>query len=180
MLVSKLFDHLLLYRQSENYAREGMDLERSTLADWVGQSSQLLRPLISTLKHHVMSSHKIYADYTPIGVLTPGHDKTKTARLWMYVFDDRPAGYSTPAAVWFAYSPDRKKQQARRVICCFHGAPTAILIRPCPSYGLKRAGQPSDAWDAIMRRVDRAAQVSDAKQVLKINCVIAAPRNPTI
>jgi len=180
VLVSKLFDHLPLYRQSEIYAREGVDLERSTLADWVGQSSQLLRPLISTLEHHVMSGYKIHADYSPIGVLTPGHDKTKTARLWTYAFDDRPAGYSTPAAVWFAYSPDRKKQQARRVICCFHGAPTAILKRPCPSYGLKRAGQPNDAWDAIMRRVGRAAQVSGAEQGLKINCGIAAPHNPSL
>jgi len=80
-----------------------MDLERSTLADRVDQSSQLLRPLISTLERHVMNGYKIHADYTPIGVLTPGHDKTKTARLWTYVLDDWPAGYSTPAAVRFAY-----------------------------------------------------------------------------
>lgn len=93
--VSKFVNHLPLYRQSEIYAREGVDLERSNLADWVGQSSQLLRPLINTLERHVMSSHKAHADGTPIGVLAPGNGKTKTARLWTYVRNDRPAGYST-------------------------------------------------------------------------------------
>ncbi|CAI8851384.1 hypothetical protein EMIT0P265_310004 [Pseudomonas zeae] len=121
VLVSKFVDHLPLYRQSEIYAREGVDLERSTLADWVGQSSQLLRPLINALERHVMSGHKVHADDTPIGVLAPGNGKTKTARLWTYVRDDRPAGDSTPAAVWFAYSPDRKGQHPRAHLKSFSG-----------------------------------------------------------
>ena len=121
VLVSKFVDHLPLYRQSEIYAREGVDLERSTLADWVGQSSQLLRPLINALKSHVMSGHKVHADDTPIGALAPGTGKTKTARLWTYVRDDRPAGYTTPAAVWFAYSPDRKGQHPRAHLKNFSG-----------------------------------------------------------
>ncbi|WP_339420161.1 IS66 family transposase [Pseudomonas sp. RL_105y_Pfl1_103] len=121
VLVSKFVDHLPLYRQSEIYAREGVELERSTLADWVGQSSQLLRPLVNALEHHVMSGHKVHADDTPIGVLAPGNGKTKTARLWTYVRDDRPAGDSTPAAVWFAYSPDRKGQHPRAHLKSFSG-----------------------------------------------------------
>jgi len=121
VLVSKFVDHLPLYRQSEIYAREGVELERSTLADWVGQSSQLLRPLINALEHHVMSGHKVHADDTPIGVLAPGNGKTKTARLWTYVRDDRPAGDATPAAVWFAYSPDRKGQHPRAHLKRFSG-----------------------------------------------------------
>lgn len=121
VLVSKFVDHLPLYRQSEIYAREGVDLERSTLADWVGQSSQLLRPLINAFKSHVMSGHKVHADDTPIGALAPGTGKTKTARLWTYVRDDRPAGYATPAAVWFAYSPDRKGQHPRAHLKDFSG-----------------------------------------------------------
>lgn len=121
VLVSKFVDHLPLYRQSEIYAREGVDLERSTLADWVGQSSHLLRPLVNALKSHVMSGHKVHADDTPIGALAPGTGKTKTARLWTYVRDDRPAGYTTPAAVWFAYSPDRKGQHPRAHLKDFSG-----------------------------------------------------------
>ena len=98
VLVSKFVDHLPLYRQSEIYASEGVELERSTLADWVGQSSQLPR-LINALERHVMNGHKVHADDTPIGVLTSGNGKTKTARLWTYARDDRPAGYTTPATV---------------------------------------------------------------------------------
>lgn len=121
MLVSKFVDHLPLYRQSEIYARGGVDLERSTLADWVGQSSQLLRPLVNALKSHIMSGHKVHADDTPIGALSPGTGRTKTAHLWTYVRDDRLVGYTTPAAVWFAYSPDRKGQHPRAHLENFSG-----------------------------------------------------------
>jgi transposase len=108
VLVSKYGDHLPLYRQSEIYAREGVELERSTLADWVGGTSALLAPLVEALRRHVLSATKLHADDTPVPVLAPGNGKTKTGRLWTYVRDDRPAGDATPAAVWFAYSPDRK------------------------------------------------------------------------
>jgi transposase len=108
VLVSKYCDHLPLYRQSEIYAREGVDLERSTLADWVGGASQLLAPLVEVLRRHVMSANKLHADDTPVPVLAPGNGKIKTGRLWTYVREGRPAGDATPAAVWFAYSPDRK------------------------------------------------------------------------
>src|ERR1700674_3905454 len=116
VLVSKYCDHLPLYRQSEMYAREGVELERSTLADWVGGTSALLAPLVEALRRHVMSATKLHADDTPVPVLAPGNGKTKTRLLWTYVRDDRPAGDATPAAVWFAYSPDRKGEhpQAHR------------------------------------------------------------------
>jgi transposase len=68
-----------------------------------------------------MSGHKVHADDTPIGALAPGNGKTKTARLWTYVRDDRPGGYTTPAAVWFAYSPDRKGQHPRADLKDFSG-----------------------------------------------------------
>jgi transposase len=108
VLVSKFCDHLPLYRQSKIYAREGVELDRSTLAEWVGGSSRLLTPLVEVLRRHVMAAGKLHADDTPVPVLAPGLGKTKTGRLWTYVRDDRPAGDKTPAAVWFAYSPDRK------------------------------------------------------------------------
>jgi transposase len=108
VLVAKYCDHLPLYRQSGIYAREGVDLERSTLADWVGQCSALLRPLVARLRQHVLTGEKLHADDTPVPVLAPGDGKTRTGRLWTYVRDDRPAGNETPPAVWFAYSPNRK------------------------------------------------------------------------
>jgi transposase len=108
VLVSKYADHLPLYRQSEIYAREGVELDRSTLADWVGGASRTLRPLIDELKKYVLSAEKLHGDDVPVPVLEPGNGKTKTGRLWTYVRDDRPAGSEAPSAVWFAYSPDRK------------------------------------------------------------------------
>ena len=121
VLVAKYCDHQPLYRQTEMYAREGVELERSTLADWVGGSSRLLEPLVETLRRHVMSAGKLHADDTPVPVLAPGNGKTKTGRLWTYVRDDRPAGNSTPAAVWFAYSPDRRGEHPREHLRGFQG-----------------------------------------------------------
>jgi hypothetical protein len=108
VLVSKYADHLPLYRQSEIYEREGIDLDRSTLADWVGGASRTVRPLVEALKKYVLGAEKLHGDDVPVPVLEPGHGKTKTGRLWTYVRDDRPAGSEAPSAVWFAYSPDRK------------------------------------------------------------------------
>ncbi len=121
VLVSKYADHLPLYRQSEIYARQGIELERSTMADWVGGTSQLLEPLIEVLRRYVTSSGKLHADDTPVPVLAPGNGKTKTGRLWTYVRDDRPAGDRAAPAVWFAYSPDRKGEHPERHLREFRG-----------------------------------------------------------
>lgn len=80
VLVSKYADHLPLYRQAGIYAREGVELERSTLADWVGATSELLKPLKEALRQYVMSAHKLHADDTPVPVLAPGDGKTKSGR----------------------------------------------------------------------------------------------------
>ena len=108
VLVSKYCDHLPLYRQSQIYAREGVEIDRSTLADWVGGTSALMQPLLDALGEYVLAGEKLHADDTPVPVLAPGTGKTKTARLWTYVRDDRPAGSTDPPAVYFRYSPDRK------------------------------------------------------------------------
>jgi transposase len=108
VLVAKYADHLPLYRQAEIYRREGIELDRSTLADWVGGSSRTLQPLVDALRKYVLGAEKLHGDDVPVPVLEPGNGKTKTGRLWTYVRDDRPSGSEEPAAVWFAYSPDRK------------------------------------------------------------------------
>jgi transposase len=108
VLVAKYADHLPLYRQSVMYAREGLELSRSTLAGWGGQSAALLRPLVDAVRRHVMAASKIHADDTPVPVLAPGRGTTKTGRLWIYVRDDRPSGDLAPAAVWFTYTLTRQ------------------------------------------------------------------------
>jgi transposase len=121
VLVSKFADPLPLYRQSEIYARQGVAIERSTLAGWVGGASELLSPLIDAIQKHVLAGDKLHADDTPIPVLAPGSGKTRTARLWTYGRDDRPAGEDIAPAVWFAYSEDRKGEHPRRHLKSFKG-----------------------------------------------------------
>ena len=121
VLVSKYCDHQPLYRQSEIYARQGVELERSTMADWVGASSRLLEPLVEALRRYVTAAGKLHADDTPVPVLAPGQGKTKTGRLWTYVRDDRPAGDTGAPAVWFAYSPDRKGEHPTQHLAKFRG-----------------------------------------------------------
>jgi len=112
---------LPLYRQAEIYAREGVDLERSTLADWVGATCELLNPLHEALRQYVMSASKLHADDTPVPVLAPGQGRTKQGRLWTYVRDDRPAGDRAAPAVWFTYSPDRRGEHPHRHLADFKG-----------------------------------------------------------
>jgi transposase len=121
VLVSKYADHLPLYRQSQIYAREGLDLDRSTLADWVGGASELLEPLVRSLGRYVMSATKLHGDDTPVPVLCPGRGRTKQGRLWTYVRDDRPAASTEPPAVLFRYSPDRKGERPQAHLACFTG-----------------------------------------------------------
>jgi transposase len=121
VLVSKYCDHLPLYRQSQIYLRDGIDLDRSTLADWVGSASELLDPLVTAIKDYVFKADKIHGDDTPVPVLCPGRGTTRQGRLWGYVRDDRPAGSTDPPAVWFAYSPDRKGEHPRKHLKDFVG-----------------------------------------------------------
>ncbi len=97
--------------------RQGVDLEVSTLADWVGASSRLVQPLMEALRRYVLDCDKLHADDTPVPVLAPGNGKTKTGRLWTYVRDERAAG----SAVWFAYSPDRKGEHPQQHLREFKG-----------------------------------------------------------
>ena len=121
VLVAKYADHCPLYRQAEIYARAGVELDRSTLADWVGQSARLVRPLVDALGAHVMAAERVHADDTTVPVLDPGRGTTKTGRLWCYVRDDRPFGGTAPPAVLYRYSPDRKGGHPRTHLAGFHG-----------------------------------------------------------
>ncbi len=121
VLVAKYADHCPLYRQAEIYARAGVELDRSTLADWVGQSARLVRPLVDALGAHVMAAERVHADDTTVPVLDPGRGTTKTGRLWCYVRDDRPFGGTAPPAVLYRYSPDRKGEHPRTHLAGFRG-----------------------------------------------------------
>lgn len=121
VLVAKYCDHIPLYRQSDMYAREGVELARSTLADWVGESARLLAPLVQAVRRHVLEAEKLHADDTPVPMLAPGQGKTQTARLWTYVRDERPCAGTTPPAVWFAFSDNRRGEHPQTHLRRFRG-----------------------------------------------------------
>ncbi|MDI3513332.1 MAG: transposase [Rhodocyclaceae bacterium] len=152
VLVAKYCDHLPLYRQSAIYAREGVELERSTLADWVGQCNALLRPLVQALRKHVLSATKLHADDTPVPVLSPGEGQTRTGRLWTYVRDDRPAGDATPPAVWFAYSPNRRGEHPQRHLAHFKGVLQADAFAGFAPLYLGGAIQEAACWAHVRRK----------------------------
>ena len=124
VLVSKYGDHLPLYRQEQIYAREGIDLDRSTMADWVGRSTTLLEPLADAIAKIVRDGNALFADDTTVKMQAPGHKQTKTARIWTYVRDERPWQPSepgraedssarpspgqSPPCVWYQFTIDRK------------------------------------------------------------------------
>ena len=121
VLVGKFADHLPLYRQSRIFERDGIDLDRSTLAEWVGKATALLEPLADAIGRHVRRGGAIFADDTPVAMLAPGTGKTRTARLWTYVRDERPWAGEAPPAVWYRFSGDRKGQW---------NAPTEVVHPP--------------------------------------------------
>jgi len=114
VLVSKYADHLPLYRQSQIYAREGIDLDRSTMADWVGKSTALLKPLADAIGKHVRKGQTLFADDTPVKLLSPGNKRTKTARIWAYVRDERPWDGQAPPGAWYQFTIDRKGEHPVR------------------------------------------------------------------
>ena len=107
VMAAKYCDHTPLYRQSSIYAREGVDIERSTMVGWVDHGDALMDPLVAALGRYTLAGDKVHADDTPVPVLDPGRGRTKTGRLWVYVRDDRPCASQDAPAVWFQYSPDR-------------------------------------------------------------------------
>jgi transposase len=169
VLVSKYADHLPLYRQSEIYEREGVELDRSTLADWVGGTSRVLAPLVEATRRYVLQARKLHGDDIPVPVLAPGNGKTKTGRLWTYVRDDRSAGDTAAPAVWFAYSPDRKGEHPQQHLSGFTG--TLQADGYAGFHRLYEGGQIQEAacWAHVRRKffdLDQAHASPIAKEAL--------------
>ena len=114
--VAKYADGLPLYRQSAIYAREGIDLDRSTLADWVGRMAALLDPLVQAIGRHVCAGSVLHADDTTVEVLAPGQGRTRIGRLWAVVRDERAFGGATAPGAFYRYSPDRRAEHAAALL----------------------------------------------------------------
>ena len=157
VLVSKYADHLPLYRQAQIYERQGVPLDRSTLADWVGRAAFHLRPIRERILAHLRSSTKLFADETTAPVLDPGRGRTKTGQLWAYARDDRPWGGTDPPAVAYVYAPDRTASQPITHLAGFEGV---LQVDGYAGYrALAQKGRVSLAccWSHVRRRFyDRA------------------------
>ena len=121
VIVAKYADHCPLYRQAQIYARQGITLDRSTLADWVGRAAWWLRPLHAALRANLLASTKLFADETTAPVLDPGRGRTKTGQLWAYARDDRPWAGPAPPGVVYIYAPDRKAERPMAHLAGFKG-----------------------------------------------------------
>ena len=115
MVIAKYADHLPLYRQAQIYGRQGVELDRSTLANWSGRAAFALRPVYGRLFDVLKGSDKLFADETRAPVLDPGRRKTKTGQLWAYARDDRPWGGPEPPGVAYVYEPDGRKSVPPRI-----------------------------------------------------------------
>src|SRR3954465_11189265 len=121
VLVSKYAAPLPLYRQAQIYARQGIDLDRSTLADWVGHAAWHLRPLHERLVVRLRQLPRLFADETTAPVLDPGRGRTKTGQFWAYARDDRPWGGADPPGAAYVYAPDRTAERPITHLCGFRG-----------------------------------------------------------
>jgi transposase len=119
--VSKFCDGLPLYRQSAILAREGIEIDRATLADWLGHAAWWLAPLAVLIGNYVIGLPVIHTDDTTIKVLAPGHGKTRTARFWVYAADPRSWSGVGPPAAFYRYSPDRDGERPREHLARFSG-----------------------------------------------------------
>ena len=142
VLCRKYADHLPLYRQAQIYARQGVNLDRSTLADWVGKAAFLLRPVHERLFERLKASDKLFADETTAPVLDPGRGRTKTGQLFAYARDDRPWGGTDPPGVAYLYAPDRKAEQPMRHLQGFVGHPAGRRLCRLPGAGRAQRREP--------------------------------------
>ena len=162
VLTSKYADHLPLYRQSQIYARQGIALDRSTLADWVGRAVWHLRPVHEHLLRKLKGSAKLFADETTAPVLDPGRGRTKTGQLWAYARDDRPWDGSDPPAVAYVYAPDRK---AERPIAHLDGFTGILQVDGYSGYrALAERGnvQLAFCWSHVRRKLYELAAAGPA------------------
>ena len=162
VVVAKYADHLPLYRQAQIYARQGIRLDRSTLADWTGRAAFLLRPVHQRLLETLKRSAKLFADETAAPVLDPGRGRTKTGQLWAYARDDRPWGGSDPPAVAYVYAPDRK---AERPMAHLQGFAGVLQVDGYGGYRVlaeKTGVQLAYCWAHVRRRFYELAAAGPA------------------
>jgi len=182
ILEAKFGQHLPLNRQSETFAREGIEPDTSTLADWVGACTANLAPLQALIRAHVLAADRIHGDDTTVPVQAKG--RTTTGRLWTYVRDDRPFGGPAPPAALFFYSPDRRGEHPQAHLAQYAGILQADAYAGfTPLYAPGRRPGPimeAGCWAHGRRKLFELAQVGRAllaaEAVRRIDAIFDAER----
>jgi transposase len=174
VLVSKYADHLPLYRQAQIYARQGVSLYRSTLADWVGRAAWYLAPLRDHLLTELKNGPRLFADETTAPVLDPGRRRTKTGQIWAYARDDRPWGGTDPPTVAFLYAPDRKAERPKAHLTGFSG-----ILQVDGYAGYREIGRRNDValafcWSHVRRKFFELIKSSPSPTVTETLALIKA------
>ncbi len=151
-----------LYRQAQIYARQGIALDRSTLADWVGRAAWHLRPVHERLLEHIRSSTKIFADETRAPVLDPGRGRTKTGQLWAYARDDRPWGGADPPIAVYVYAQNRKSEQPLTHLAGFTGVVQVDGYAGYRALTQKNSVSLAFCWSHVRRRFYELAAAGPA------------------
>jgi len=164
VIVSKYADHLPLYRQAQIYSRQGVDLDRSTLASWVGKAAYELKPVYDCLLANLKQSRKLFMDETTAPVLDPGRKKVKTGYFWALARDDRPWLGQAPPGVAFTYAPGRGGKYADEILQGFSGI---LQVDGYAGYNrlLKRVSQDVQlayCWAHARRKLHDVAKASAA------------------
>lgn len=168
VLVKKYADHLPLYRQAQIMARQGVEIDRATLANWVGRAAGYLKPIVELQKQQLLSSARLFVDETTAKVLAPSTGKTKTGYLWAMVRDDRPHGGADPPAIVYTYMPGRGGMWAAKLLGDYSGI---LQVDGYEAYGqFGKAGRPGGpatlayCWAHVRRGFFDAAK-SDAAPI---------------
>lgn len=182
VMMAKFGLHLPLHRQSQRFAHEGVPIDVSTLAGWVGAVTSALSPLVARIEAHVRGAERLHLDDTPVPVLAKG--KTRTGRLWTVVRDDRPFGGPEPPAVAYFYSPDRSGAHAETWLGDFHG-----LVQADAFSGFGRLYEPgrkpgplreAACWAHARRKFFELAELRKApiaiEAVARIDAIFAVER----
>ena len=161
-MIAKYADHCPLYRQAQIFARQGMDLDRSTLADWVGRAAFLLQPVHARLLERLKASTKLFADETTVPVLDPGRGRTKTGQLWAYARDERPWAGADPPGVAFVYATDRTASRPIKHLAGFKGVLQVDGYGGYRSLADRGDVKPAFCWAHVRRPFYELAAAGDA------------------
>lgn len=148
IIAAKFADHLPLYRQAEIFRRQGVDLDRTTLGNWVGRACFHLRPVVERMRAHLAGAARLFMDETPLPVLDPGRKETKKGFFWAMAADDRAHGGQSPPVVVFRYAPSREGVHAERFLDGCRGR-----YLQCDAYDaynrLERLDRPEGGWTLV-------------------------------